>query len=218
MRLLDDFSPFVLPYVVGCTTPMFEQALRSTAIEFCEKTDIVQQVVSTGVAESVGEYYVEVPADMLLARVMQVYYGQSKLSLIATTHVDIPFALRGSVDDQDPPSNTPLYAYQIEPGSSSFWLYPLPDRTDSTLLTVRASFSPSRDAAQLADVLYDNWVDPIAAGTIAHLMAMPGQPFTSPAAAEYRLRFLSGVASARAESRKGRTLSSTRVQPRNFCL
>ena len=218
MKLLDDFSPYVIPYVPGCTTAMFEQALRSTAYDFCNQTDIVQEVVATGVAEGEGEYYIEVPNEMLLARVLGVFYGQNQLKLEALAHVNVPFALRGSVDDQDPPTNTPTVAYQREPGTETIWLYPLPDRTDETLLTVRASFAPSRDATQLADVLFNNWVEVIAYGAIAELMAMPAQPFSSPAAPQYRARYWSGVASARAEARKGRTLSSLRVQPRNFSM
>jgi hypothetical protein len=218
VKLLDDFSPYVVPYAPGVTTPMFEQALLSTAYDFCNQTDIVQEVVATGVSDGVGEYYIEVPNEMLLGRVLGVFYGELPLKLVALTHVDIPFALRGAVDGVDPPTNTPTVAYQREPGAATIWLYPLPDRTDETLLTVRASFCPARNATQVPDVLFDNWVETIAAGAIAELMSIPGQPFSNPAAPQYRARYLSGVASARSEARKGRTLSSIRVRPRNFSM
>lgn len=197
---------------------MFEQALRSTAYDFCDQTDIIQTVESDAVNDGVADYPLTIPAQMLLTRVHLVMYGTRQLTLTPVTHVNDALALRGTVDDTDPDEGTPTVAYLQVPGGECLYLYPVPDRTDGTLLTVRAAFAPKRDATHLADALFNNWVEPIAAGAIASLMAMPNQPFSSVNGGFYMQRYMAGVANARAESRKGRTRSSVRVSPRDFRL
>ncbi len=216
MKSLDLFLPRVTPYVLDATEPMARQALVDAAIEFCLRTNAVYTITTANATANLGEYDIEEPTGMETVRVQDVYYGRTKLRPVDTAAVDEPLSLRGAVDGESPVVGTPVAFYALA-GTNTFTVYPLPETTTAGMFTVKASFAPTRTATQLDDLLYDRYLDAIASGAIANLVAVPGQRFTSAGGyALHRERFERGVSRALAEARKGAAVTSTRVQPRSF--
>lgn len=211
------FLPYVLVNVPGCTTPLAIQALRSAAIEFCTRSNLIQSIAKTSSTAAVDEYDVEVLPQMKVARVLQVFYGTTELEIVPTLMVGTPQALRGTVDGAEPGKGSPRAAFFKTPSGSTFSVYPVPDESKTEVFTVRASFAPSRSASSVDDLLFDDWVEVIAAGAIGQLQAMPGQSFTSlSTAGAFFQQFSAGVARARIEASKGRVAGSMRVRPVSF--
>jgi hypothetical protein len=190
-----------------------KRAIRSAAIEFCRGSQIVQEIATTNATANRGEYDVESPTQMQLDRVLQIFYNTTELVLVPTLEVRSALAMRGSVSGIDPVYNTPTTAYFKTPSGSTFSVYPIPAEDAANAFTVKASFAPTRAASQLPDILFDDWVEGIAAGAIAILQSTPAQSYTSPTAGTYRMVFNDAMLRARSEARKGRVMASTRAKP-----
>lgn len=214
MKSLDLFLPYVVPHVPGAPEPDVKRALRSAMIEFCRFSSIVQEIALTSVSLDEGEYDVEVPGQMQVDRVLAVMFNTRELRLVPAGNVRLALALRGAVGTAVPESNEPNYAYFKTPSGSTFSVYPLPGKDATEALTVKACFSPTRTATQVADIMYDDWVEDIADGAMAILHSMPQQPFTSSSdAMARRMAFKSAMVDARIEASKGRITGSTVVRP-----
>ena len=216
MKSITAFYPFVLPSVLGASTPVVKRAIRSAAIEFCRFSGIIQEIATTNATADRGDYEVEIPSQMQMDRVHAIMYADRELLLVPTMDVRSAVALRGAVSDVSPATNTPTTAYFKTPSGSTFSVYPIPAETTDSVFTVKASFAPSRTATQFADLLYDDWVEAIAAGAIAILQATPNQSYTSPTAMSFKAAFDAACVRARSEARKGRVVASTRVRPVAF--
>jgi hypothetical protein len=216
LKALSAFLPYVLPHAAGCTDPMAYQALREAANEFCTRSNIVQQTFTVGSVAGIGDYDFDVPTDMRLVRLLKVAWGVDRwLKVNDRADVDNVLALRGSVNGDDPVQGDPTAAW-AQPDTSTFFVYPLPDRSVDGMFTVTASFAPTDRATQLDDVLFDRWRTGVVAGALAYLQMMPGQPFTAPTFARHRDRFETEIGRAIAEARKGAAMTSTRVKARAF--
>lgn len=214
---LTSFLPYVLPHVVGCTNMLAEQAVLSSCIEFCTQTLLVQELSTQTVTAGVVDYTVDVPASSVLVRVLGVIHEDSWLTPNSIENMRSGVALRGDVGDSTATESTPRVYFQKTPTSEDITLYPVPVYTVANGLAVRAAFAPSRSASSVDDVLFNNWVEPIAAGAISRLMMIPGQPFSAPAlAGAYRVQFDVATRKAAIVARSGQVAASSRVQLTHF--
>jgi hypothetical protein len=126
-------------------------------------------------------------------------------------------AMMGTIGEATVMDGTPLTYFQVTPTSNTIRLYPVPATTITSGLTVRAAFCPKRTSSTVPDVLFSDWADEIAAGSIAKLCTMPGQTFTNKdIAAEHGKSYERGVRTASNLSRSGQVAASSRVQPVRF--
>lgn len=218
MKNLTDFLPFVLPLVPGCSDPMAEQAVLSACIEFASRSLIVQENTTTAVVADETEYDVDQPSQQILSKVLAVYYQDRKLKARAREMVVSGFAARGeAVAGFTPTSGEPAEWFCRNPSQSVVSVYPSPAETVADALTIVAAFAPTRTATRVADILYTDYAEDIAAGAVAQLLIVPAQPFTNPALRKpYRDRFDSAVHSAANLARVGLGAASSRVRPAFF--
>lgn len=216
MKSTDLFVAQVVPHVYGCSDPMAKTAVLEAAIEFCQRTNAVWQTATLSATVDIDEYDVDVPAQMQLNKVLEVYHNTTRLQSYDAASFDDVFGLRGAVDGVDPDSGNPTAFFAVE-GASTFKVYPVPDTTETDIFTVKASFLPLRTASQLDDVLYNRYLSTIRSGAIAYLTALPGQPFSSLTVHDmHRQKFELGVSRALAAVRKGAAVTSSRVRARAF--
>jgi len=216
-KALTLFLPYVLPAVTGCSEPLALQALNNACVEFCKQTDIVQRISSQNIVAATQDYTVTVPTDMVLARVLGAAWQGTPLESAPTSEVTDPTALTGAtIGDATLVSGTPVAWFQKTPYSTTISLAPVPDEALTNGLTIKASFTPTRAALSVEDVLFDEYVSDIASGALAELMAMPGQSFTSPLAAGHARRFAAGVSAAGRHAMYGKQPHNLRVRPRPF--
>ena len=214
---LDSVVSYIAPYVLGAPEPLIAQMLRLTCIDFCRRTDTVQRIQAPlDVVAGTQDYAVTVPTDMRLVRVLGAAWQGVWLTPVQPGDVRSDVALRGAaVGTAVPLSGGPRYFFQKALDATSVSLYPIPDTALTGGLLIKASFAPTTTALAVEDQLLTDWLDPIAAGAIARLQAMPRQEFSAdsmPRARQYEM----GVGAAKRTLITGRITDMGRVQPRRF--
>lgn len=214
MKSLDLFMPYVQPYVMGCPDSAVRQAIVDAAIEFCDRTHVVQQTLDPMTTElAVSEYELDLPSRQELVQVKRAWFKGSELEPVAIESVRNALAWRDVIPGVQAVSGDPREFYTVDRGAVG--LYPRPTKTEVDTLTVRAALKPSRTATVLEDQLYEDWVEVIAAGALKRLHATRGQPYTDlPAASAASAVFLEGCNRAKYVATYGRTRGELRVQMR----
>ena len=218
MRALTSFLPYVMPYVNGCTEPMAEQAILSACIELCGKSCLVQRVIAESAVADASDYDVEEPPQMVLVRILQVFYGTRILKARSLDTVTHAVAMRGeSINGETIGSGTPTEWFARDPSNPIVSVYPPPAAAANEILTIRAAYQPSRSATSVEDTLYDDYAEDIAAGAVARLLTMPNQSFSSPLSIKaFRDQFLGAVSAASVIARVGLGAASSRIKPVRF--
>lgn len=215
MKTLATFLSRIMLHVAGCPNVTAEQALLDAAIEFCEKTLVIQQTLEPlYTEEGIAEYELTAPSNQsVVIHPTQVWFKTQLLQPVAAAHIQNAQAYNTSNPGFQNAEGYPRQYFWLSPGLIG--LYPVPDTTEADALTVRAALKPSRTASQLEDVLYDNWLDPLVAGTLARLHMMKDQPWASADRALLAQReFRAGIQRARIESSTGRVRGSVSVNLR----
>lgn len=218
MPALSAFYPFVLPYVDGCSLLMADQALVSSAIDFCQATSIVRQVWVDDAVAGTQDYDVQLPPQMVLTLVHKAFYKDRELPGIPFQQVPSAVALQGAgISNYELRTGDPRVYFMKEPQGSTISLYPVPSDTVTNGLTFSAAFAPARTATTLTQILFDDHAECIAYGAIARLASTPAQPFTnSQVAAQYGAMFASQKAEAIRLAETGLVRSTTRTKPVRF--
>lgn len=209
---LDDFLPYVMVDVLGCSDPLAKQALLQSAYEFCREThcwDEVQDPIPL-VADQ-REYSLDGTNGGKCLTVRNVWINARELRPVTIQELQLVMPNWRTADSNDPL----YYNAAIERGELS--VYPAPDGTSSSELVIRAVYVPTMTATTLPDFLGDRHLEPVTAGAKARLMSTPKQVFTNPElAAVHRMTFLNGIADAKAEMMHDRVQGLVTVRPCRF--
>lgn len=217
MKTLDTFMSRILPNVMTCPEITAQEALLDAAIEFCEKTLILRQTLDPLDTE-VGTLEYELfslSTQESVVYPLQVWFKGQLLEPIAADRIASVQAFRTDVSGYTNIQAPPSQYFWVEP--NTLGVYPIPDTSENNVLTVRAAVRPTRSATALNDVLYDNWIDAMAAGTLARLHQMKDQPWASSDRALIQRRYFHEcIQRARSEASVGRVRGSLSVKPRTF--
>lgn len=187
---------------------MAAQAVLDAAIEFCENSMVIRDIMDAG-AITAGEatYALSAPAGQRVSRVLQAWLDGEPL---APTLAD-------SLNMADATTGTPGRFYITRYGSGHLLnLYPNP-RLSGGLLRAEVVLCPTRSATMLEDDLCDLWVDAVVSGAKARLMLIPDQPFSNNSLGMYHTSAaLALIRRARIEGAKGQVRGSMRVAPHPF--
>lgn len=205
MKPLSDFYPQVQPYISNVPAPTMDLALVTAATSFCQDTKAIharQPVFST--SYGVQSYTVTPPTDQRVCAARDVWVNGRHLR---------PW-MRDQSPGPDDAMGQPTHFYGYQTGSGfAVVLYPTPD--DAYDVIVDAAFAPVRSAASLDDNLFELWIDAIRAGALAHLHAIPGQPFSDMnLAANFGMSFMAHTAKAKRKASFGGVEGGLRVDPR----
>jgi hypothetical protein len=209
MQPLSVFYSRILPYLPGCSEPLVNQVLVSSAIDFAESSLVLRQNLdSFKTVAGVTQYDLDPPtANHDIDRVMSVAIDGRELSpgLYEATRNDMPTAQakpRGFFTDRTDNVLT-------------LKLSPPPDSKYTVVVAV--NLRPSMNATQLDDDLFNMWSDAVASGAIARAMQIPDQPFTNFARAQQLMDSVARqINSARIDGNYGSIRGSMRVRYRPF--
>lgn len=211
----DQFFSWVLPEVGGCPEITAIQAIRDVVIDFCEKTNIHQEDHDpiTVIAKT-SDYDLETPVTgTRIIKIMNAWYKGDKLEPAAPDQVLDPAVYNQSIGGYTVSYSTPKFYLQKDPVTLS--LLPIPDATLASAVTLRVSLAPLRSSVACEDFLFEQWVEPIAAGAVAKLQTSSGKTYSNPQAAQInQARYIAGVNAARQKATRGYTRSSLSVQLR----
>lgn len=216
MKTLSSFMSRILPHVAGCPDVVAEEALVDTAIEFCEKTLVVQQsLYPMDTVAGVLEYEFVPPRYQMVIMPVGVWFKTQKLEAVPADAIRSVQAYNINVPGHTELEGDPRQYFWT--AANTIGVYPVPKETVAASLTVRVALKPTRSATQLENVLFDDWVDVLVAGTLARLHAMKDQTWASSERGLLRGReFRAGLQRARMESSVGRVRASLSVRMRGF--
>jgi hypothetical protein len=181
-KTYEQFLDYVMPHVPGCTPEMAIQAIRNTVIEFCERTLILQRDHDpVTVTANVQDYDFEPPSGYLVQKVMKAWYKNNELVPFTPDQISDVYAYRNSVAGEAANKTDPLRIFQKD--ERTFSLHPWPVETVTDALTMRVALKPTRASTKIEDVIFEDWLDAIAAGALVRLQMSPAKPYTLPNAA-----------------------------------
>lgn len=209
------FYPYIAPWVRNVSEPLMDQMIRQTARDMAVRTNcevITQRVDSVA---NQPDYTLLPGTDREAWRLLKVFFKTRELALDANLDVSDPLALVGNIDVATAVAGMPSDAYGNNP-LTKVTLYPLPEEAITNGLTVRFSVRPTLTSADVPDVLL-RYEHVVAAGAVARLQSMTGQPWSDPVSAGgSRIAYELGVASMRADIMRGNAQSARRVRPVRF--
>lgn len=208
----DQFLPEVMQFLPDVPEHIAKNAIRNASIEFCEKTRYWQiDVGPISVVAGQRNYAVPTPAETKMVGAVSAYYDTNLL--IPKGPDELARIYR--MGDWQQVEGAPQYLTQII--KPEVVLVPTPYEDRANVLHLRVAIAPTRDAEEISQDVYENYLLVIANGAKAILYNTPGQPYFDRAAAkECQMYFRAGIANARIQIDKGLTRSSTRAEFQRF--
>lgn len=172
MATFRQFDRYILPFMSNPPLPAVDDALRDSAIEFCDRTRVLNEVTERlPVSAGTGDIDIDSPdSELVIAQVISVYTPTGKLTPKTKRELEEifptgwPFA---SVDSAE------LLKYWLSTVRSTIRLVPYPTFSAPEIIAAAVAYKPSREAASLPDELYEHYAEAIAAGAMARLHAHP---------------------------------------------
>ncbi len=194
---LKELNRLVSVEISGCPAPTILNALKLSAIEFCEKTGVWKERLDVGTV-SVGEDEIDLDSgeEGVIHNLLSVKLDGRNLR----KHNSIP-------DGEE--SGTPNSYYQISP--KKMILNKKPDK--ELYLTITATLKPKSNATKIPNFIGDEWGDTIARGAIARLKKMSKEWGDPIGARTDRREFNTHVGNAKARA-LGQAGRASRIKPR----
>jgi len=169
-----DFSLYIRPEVQGAPDFLVERAVRDSAIDFCQRTDIyIAEPEYIAISANVNEYSVSIPTATELNHIIDVYNDKTPLKPVSYTDL-----LRRLGDEDE--TGTPRYYSQRD--NDVFFVAPVPDAAES--FRVMFTLKPTSTSSSLTDAVAKENREIITHGALYRLQMMNGQVWTSLAMAE----------------------------------
>ena len=193
-----DFSPFVAPYVIGCPVPVLEHHARLVVRDWCRKTLSYQQTLDLVpvIADSV-QVPIVAPAGAAVVKVLAVTVG-------GRDHTLVSFQKGQQYERTQEPAD---YCYTAD----NLVLTVHQQQAADTPVVITAALMPALDASEVADRLFDQYAEDMAAGIVSAVMRLPKQDFTDFALAEQnQARYEARRATVAAKIARGLSAAKTR--------
>lgn len=217
MASYDAFLPYVLPETPGCPEVVAIQAIRSSAIDFCERSLVLQRDHDpVTVVKGIIDYDFDPPLNnTLVTKLMRAWFLKDEVEATApdmVKDVTVYNALFANANAPEGPARQ-----IIQKDERTFSVYPKPDKTYQNALTMRVALKPTRASTTCEDVLFEDYAEFIAHGAKARLCMTPGKPYTNPdVAALGNVMFTQGVNRALQRAVRGHTRAGLSVRLRSI--
>ena len=179
---LDEFLPELSLEVPELPADIIMNYVRSAAIEFAERTHVLQREITICLQPCVGNYILDAPDCTRIVAVSGICRGGTCRSQVTRL------------------TSSPCFVAGF--GSSAWWerpdiiwFHPAPSLPSEAV--VRVSVAPAVDACEVDAILFNEHKEAIQAGARARIYNIPRRPWSSaPHAEEQRKEFLRRIASA----------------------
>jgi hypothetical protein len=210
----EQFFSNVMPEVPGCPEITAFNAIQNAAIEFCEKSLILQvDHDPVTVLAGIVDYDLEPPTDTLVVKVMRAWLEGNELTPLAPDLVKGPEVYNRLFSSYQSQPTTPSAFLQKDPRTVSVW--GLPDKKYTNGLTMRVAIKPTRAAEVIDDLIYEDYYEAIASGALSRLLNSQGKPYSSrDGAAVAERQFRQAINLARQRATHGNVRSTLSVQLR----
>lgn len=204
----EDFLPEVMLDVMGCPDSIAENAVKQSAIEFCNQSRVYRdQLADLSTANGTPTYSIVVPAGSEMIALHKVNQVGQQLPLPT-----IPTILLDRFIISTTPER-PRWFNQETPATITFFHTP----DDIYTYNLFAILKPTKASTSGPDFLFNDWLEPIAHGAKKRLKAMSGRTWFDGSMVKYHSReFINGWVEARIRDAKSNVMSSSVVRPQKF--
>lgn len=215
MKNHTDFLDYVMPQVPGATVDMALLEIKNTIIDFCEKSLILQETLDPVTAiKDIMDYDLEPPKDRLVVKIMKAWFKGTDLTPVSVDEIQSPSWYNQNADyvvlKQAPRMIT-------QKDTETFSVYPIPEKTEANVMTLRVALKPSRSVNTIDDFIFENYAEIIGHGAISRLCLSPDKPYTNPQLALARNSlYLAGLNVARDRANKGYVRTNKHVKMRRI--
>jgi hypothetical protein len=206
-----EFRSGILIEVPGVSDPLCESIVRDTAIEFCRRSGAwVHRMDAVPVAAGEATYDWDIPSGSLVVRPLEVWLDGDKLESITSAELS---AIYGG--DWNTETGKPLYyiSEAVDGSLRQVTLAPTPDADITPGMTARLVLKPSRSAADIDEIIFEEHGRIIRNGALARLYLMANKPWSNLKLGDKMEReFLSDCASAGVVAAKANVGAPLRVR------
>lgn len=215
MAAYDDFLPYVLPDVPGCPEIAAIQAIRSSAIDFCERSLVLQRDHDpVTLVKGIVDYDFDPPLEnTLVTKLMRAWFKRDEVEAVAPDMVNDVTVYNALFANANPMTGPTKQIIQKD--ERTFSVFPKPDQTYQNALTMRVALKPTRASTKCEDVLFEDYAEFIAHGAKARLCMTNGKSYFNPnVAALGNAMFTQGVNRALQRATRGHTRAALSVRLR----
>lgn len=198
MANFTDWYDEVLPHVPGCLQALALNAIRNSAIKFCERSLVwIDIPTPVDITNGVSSYaYVPPDANTLVVQAVQAWGDGVKLVPKSPGELAVLYSDWRNV--------TGLPEFFTQDDERNLILVPQPIATVSLGLALRNAIKPTRASTTIDDRILEEYLEPIKEGALAEIMGSPGKPYTSGEGANYHAAlFEKGIQAAAVRALKG---------------
>lgn len=208
----ESFLPDVVQFVRDVPEIVAIQAIRNAAIQFCEKTRVLQtELLPMDVVESVAVYEFEPDIGYKVVDVIEAWYGDQFLVPKAVEELTRIYRT-SNWNDLD---GNPYYYFRSR--TQEITLVPKPQESELSKLRLRVAVVPSRASSGIDEEIFERYYEYITLGARARLYDTLGQPYYEPKAAQlYLKRFSDAMNEVRTRVAKGLTRASVQIEYQRF--
>lgn len=198
-----DLASYVLLQVPNCPLFQIEQALRDSAIEFCEKTDAyLQEIEDIQLIAGVDEYDLSPPSGTVINHVLDILRDGQPLAPVGMRYIHRKKDQGKPVAYTQTDSNTLIFA---------------PTPKDAETLKVFYSVKPSQNSSSVPDAIAKENTETLVHGALWRLYRIAGTPWSSmETAATYYEMFRRGMGASIRKVRHGYSGATLSVQVPEF--
>jgi hypothetical protein len=216
MKTHSDFLDNVMPHVPSANVDMALLEIKNTIIDFCEKSLILQTTLDpiAGI-ENVSDYDLEPPKDKKVTKILKGWYKGRELTPVSFDEINTPGAYNASAPDASVRFEDPRSVWQKD--ADTFSVYPIPNETLANAMTLVVALKPTRSTTSIDDVIYEDYAEIIAHGTLARMFMSHDKPYTDFKLASARQAlYISGLNVARDRALKNYVRVSKHVKIRRI--
>lgn len=206
MKPLEDLLPRILPRVPNCAEPLALQAIRTAAMEFCERSRLWRSQDAFTITADDDYAAVCVPYGAVLFEIESARFAGLPLDPVSISWLD------GNI-----------VGWRTKTATAAKWLTQTEPDTVRVVpaaegeLDLSLILKPSDEAEYLPDWMIQSHGRTLADGALAEIMMLPGQPFTNPNLSDYhRNRFDQELAKLTGANIKGQQGAPMRTKPHFF--
>jgi hypothetical protein len=177
MKSHNDFLDNVMPHVPSANVDMALLEIKNTIIDFCEKSLILQTTLDpvTGIVD-VSDYDLEPPKDKKVTKILKGWYKGRELTPVSFDEINTPAAYNPNAADAPVRREDPRNVWQKD--ADTFSVYPIPNETLANAITLVVALKPTRSTSSIDDVIYEDYAEIIAHGTLARMFMSHDKPYT----------------------------------------
>ena len=197
MATFESLIKEVLPYVPTCPDKVVESNLRSSTIEFCEKTrayTLDLDPVST--VSGVYEYDFGQPTGTSVHSILWAIHDGNDLDPISPRSLELNYP-----DWRDRTSTPQIY---LQKSPTLFWLVPVPSGSTINAINMAVALKPTRSSNNIDSAFANDYRDGILFGALYRLLRIPSREWSDARAAmDYLALFTEQVRLAELRGRSG---------------